>query len=498
MKRSVRTRRVVGLCALAATVTISSNMIRVPTAFAAKAKKKVATGATKSPKATKFTKSTLVWRPCDDPLFQCTELSVPIDPSAPKGATLSLSLVRRPLPAGVKKVGTLLTGSGIPGYSGVRSMKTEVRNKTIANAWARYDVIAFEHRGTGTSSPFVCPTRLTELGLDSFADVTDENSDSVYAKWKSMCVEKNQPLVAHMGVAASVGDIEAIRVALGEPQLSFEFWNHDATIGAAYASKYPSRVRANVMFDPYPMAAQDRFVFDQAQDAASDVERFLTTCQASPACPLSSGDGAKSRLDKLFMTLFKDPVAVSTNPDDGLVGTADVARFIVAMMGDEAQWNSVAAALVALENRDPAPMLNFDSYFTLTVAPLSPSGGPYWAIACADGLFPGSEIEAELLFEDIYVTSPTAAIGFAQGLTGCDSWPTTTRLTEADFRSNVPTLIMSYRGGLPDRWATNAAQLMSSSRVATYGDDAASDTCLERTVTTFLETLSLPGPGTAC
>jgi pimeloyl-ACP methyl ester carboxylesterase len=499
MFRIAGPKRLLGLLSLAVATTVATGIVSAPTA-SAKVKKPKTTKVKKGGAAPKTpAKSTLVWRSCDDPLFQCTEISVPVDPANPAGATLSLSLVKRPLASGIEKLGTLITGGGFPGASGVNSMKSDVRIKTIANPWAKYDVIAFEHRGTGTSSPMGCATKATELGFDAFATGTADTITQLLTKWRATCTDKNRDLIGHMGVADSVADLEALRVALAEPQLTFEFWNHDATIGAAYASKFPTNVRANVMFDPYPLASVDNYILDQAADTATAINRFLDTCQSAPACPLSTGAGAKARFDALLEKLVKTPVPAGKEPADGFIGALDAAAVVENSLNDETTWNNAAKILVALENNDPAPYLELDPGFSAGVWPVSTLGGPFWSIACLDGLYPGTETEATATLITIFRSSMAATILYAPYISECTEWPVrSNRMAESSFRSTVPTLVMSQRGDLPDKWATNASALVTGSVVATYGIGEASNTCIERTVTSFLEQLALPSANTAC
>ena len=120
----------------------------------------------------------------------------------------------------------------------------------------------------------------------------------------------------------------------------------------------------------------------------------------------------------------------------------------------------------------------------------SPSGGPYWAIACADGLFPSSEAGARSELLEMFNTSPIALFVYSQRFKACTTWPTQNRLPETSFRSRVPTMVLWYRGGQPYKWALRASLLTGASSVTEYGSGETSDNCLERTITVFLETLT--------
>src|SRR3954447_1524769 len=95
----------------------------------------------------------LAWAPCADGM-QCATAQVPLDYDQPSGQKISLALIR--LPATGKKLGTLFTNPGGPGNSGVAFVRDEARDVYSAGVRARFDVVGFDPRGVGASTPVQC------------------------------------------------------------------------------------------------------------------------------------------------------------------------------------------------------------------------------------------------------------------------------------------------------------------------------------------------------
>ncbi|GAA2220915.1 hypothetical protein GCM10010429_54960 [Micromonospora olivasterospora] len=100
------------------------------------------------------------WRPCaQDADAQCGTLSVPIDWDHPKGPRFDLALARRPAKEPAARVGTLVFGPGGPGDSGVSRVVNGI-SRFSPEIQRRFDIVSFDPRGVGASSPVRCSTDL--------------------------------------------------------------------------------------------------------------------------------------------------------------------------------------------------------------------------------------------------------------------------------------------------------------------------------------------------
>ena len=100
----------------------------------------------------------LHWSACPDvPDTECAGLDVPVDPGRPAGAKLTLRLARVLAAAPAHKKGVLLVIPGGPGAGVSETVGGETRTaQHIEELAQQYDVVTFDPRGIGESSPILC------------------------------------------------------------------------------------------------------------------------------------------------------------------------------------------------------------------------------------------------------------------------------------------------------------------------------------------------------
>ena len=102
------------------------------------------------------------WGPCPGGgPDECGTLAVPLDYADPDGETITLALRRSPATDPARRLGSILVNPGGPGGSGFglgASMQRALRNQggRSAEVAARYDLIGFDPRGVGASTPVRC------------------------------------------------------------------------------------------------------------------------------------------------------------------------------------------------------------------------------------------------------------------------------------------------------------------------------------------------------
>ena len=114
----------------------------------------------------------LQWTACGGGL-SCATVHAPIDYADPSRGSLELALVRRPARNPAQRIGSLLVNPGGPGASGVQRVR---RGFTVsAEVGARFDLIGFDPRGVGESTPITCGStvagfRALDLAPDNAAE----------------------------------------------------------------------------------------------------------------------------------------------------------------------------------------------------------------------------------------------------------------------------------------------------------------------------------------
>ena len=116
---------------------------------------------------------TIDWEDCGGG-FQCGTITVPLDYSKPDGKTIDVAVTRHPAEDPENRIGTLFMNPGGPGGSAIELARSYSRAGDIGD---RFDIVGFDPRGVGESSPLDCHSHLVDIydtdpSIDSEADRT--------------------------------------------------------------------------------------------------------------------------------------------------------------------------------------------------------------------------------------------------------------------------------------------------------------------------------------
>ncbi|MGA5821066.1 alpha/beta hydrolase [Kitasatospora sp. NPDC094028] len=231
----------------------------------------------------------LAWADCPstpgqsyDPAQQCATLAVPLDYRHPDGDRITLTVSRIATAKPGLRQGVLVIIPGGPGDSGLDRPGRAVKQLPQA-VKDRFDLIGFDPRGVGASTPVGC-------GLDS-ADLApvklrpwpapDGSIDANLAfahRFADTCARNGGPVLRSISTANEARDIDSIRRALGERRISAWGTSYGTYAGAVYATmfaRHTDRVLLDSNDDPDPakvargwLAAYDQGVEDRFPDFA--------------------------------------------------------------------------------------------------------------------------------------------------------------------------------------------------------------------------------------
>ena len=189
----------------------------------------------------------LDWQPCyEGSEALCANPEVPLDYDDPTGPTLTLDVLKVPAGDPANRIGSLFVNPGGPGGSAAEFaafFPYLVRPKVSQ----RFDIIGVDPRGVGPSAPMVCrnPDRYTPPR--AFPPLTKEQARSIIRsdRWfRTGCRENPGRIVGHMSTADTARDMDLIRQAVGDDQLTYYGVSYGSYLGATYAAMFPDRVRA--------------------------------------------------------------------------------------------------------------------------------------------------------------------------------------------------------------------------------------------------------------
>ncbi|HOB50037.1 MAG TPA: alpha/beta hydrolase [Mycobacterium sp.] len=282
----------------------------------------------------------LTWTRCGElpgEVRECSTLTVPLEYSDPDGPSIELALARIPARGPGERVGSILVDPGGPGISGVDEILTLPYQLSPA-VEARYDIVGWDRRAVGKSSPLWCRTP-DEMGdyaraLASAQWSTAADSPEV-ERWAAQarafsegCATRNPDLVGHIGTRDSARDMESIRVALGEPAMNYVGWSHGTKLAAFYIDQYPQNVGRMVLDSAIdPSLSIDEYNRGQSQGLEAQLMRFVDYCTAAGDCPLPADHAAAT--DALKTYLLSLPEA---SDDPGTATRADAMAALAEAM----------------------------------------------------------------------------------------------------------------------------------------------------------------------
>ncbi|MEU4333597.1 alpha/beta hydrolase [Micromonospora lupini] len=234
---------------------------------------------------------TIEWRPCaTDASAECGTLSLPVDWNRPRGERFDLALARRAADPATRE-GALVFGPGGPGDSGVDRV-VNGSSRFSADLRRRFDIVSFDPRGTGGSNPVLCARDLLARQPQLIAD--QAQFDATLAGnvlLRADCRARTGPLYDHVDTTSAARDLDAIRAALGERQLTFHGSSYGTLLGERYAELFPERVRAMVLEAAMDHSLGTRALLDtQAVTSEDAFDEFVAWCDRSTACVLHGQD----------------------------------------------------------------------------------------------------------------------------------------------------------------------------------------------------------------
>ena len=294
-------------------------------------------------------------------------VQTPVDYADPDGARFDLYLARYNALDQDRKIGSLLVNPGGPGFGGsdFAVFAGQIFDRPLLE---RFDIIGWDPRGTGESDPpidciddydpyftAIDATPETESERQALIDVAQD--------FARQCVGKNREILDFVGTNNSARDMNSIRIALGEEQISYFGFSYGSELGAAWATMFPETVRAAVLdgaADPEADALESSL--QQLRGFEISLATFLNRCSEDEDCVFHNDGASAEAFDALLIALEENPVPGEANRPpvnrDVAIGAS------VQAMYSESLWPSLERSLADAQEGDGGGLLAlFDSYF---------------------------------------------------------------------------------------------------------------------------------------
>jgi pimeloyl-ACP methyl ester carboxylesterase len=443
--------------------------------------------------------------------FECGVTQVPITYDEPDGATLDLYLVRAVMAGQVDRIGSLMVNPGGPGASGLDAA-IGLALTLPENVLQRFDVVGFDPRGVGLSTPVECiPDELKEeLIAAEPRPVSDEQLDEQIALAQEVadgCAEEYENALGTFNTVDTARDMDRLREALGDEQLTYLGYSYGTTLGSTYAELFPENVRALVL-DAAVDPDADRV--EKAEASAAGLEAgfdaFAQNCLGLIAgCPM--GEDPRGFLESLLAQAEQAPIPSSEEGETRSATPGVVHTAVLAGMYDPASWPQLSQSLAAAQAGDSRGLFSLaDSYSgRLDDGSYSNLFDALIAINCADTEQTIEEDEVRELAAQWHEKYPLFGAGSATGLYTCTVWDAErTPVPERDAEGAAPILVIGNSGDpvTPLPGAVDMAEDLESGVLLTWQGQGHTaypkNQCVNDAVHGYLIDLTPPLDGLTC
>lgn len=223
----------------------------------------------------------------------CYEVSVPEDwsnPDADDRVVLSVAVFRATDPAATAEDPIIYLEGG-PGGEVIAALPF-IEADHVDPYVATRDVILFDQRGVGTSTPNLACDEEAPQALDALdKGLTGDDLDDAYDAALRACHDRLEGdgvnLAAYNSVASS-HDIEAIRTTLGYERLNIWGISYGTRLAQTYMRLYSNSVRAAVIDSVEPVAADVNELIPTSSKRS--IEMLFDACAADAGCAAAYPD----------------------------------------------------------------------------------------------------------------------------------------------------------------------------------------------------------------
>ena len=470
--------------------------------------------------------------------YRCATVEVPLSYREPAGQPIELALGLLPAADQAHKLGTLFWNPGGPGGSG------RIPPAFSDTLHQRFDLVGFDPRGVGASTQLRYfagnEQGLRLLGWEFPITLAQERRVIELSRRASeLCAANGGGLLEHMTTANVARDLDLLRQAVGDSQLTYLGFSYGTHLGEVYANLFPEQVRAMTLdsvidpiewttgYSPADAFAPVSYRVGNFVGTEQALSTFLAACAADARCAFREpGLDLRRKYDTLLARLRRRPVEILIAGTPVTVTYQRVVDTTVMTLNDPPFSSLLADALQsvydATQRRAAAPMpvpgrVGRALLDGRTRPPLAavPEDEPYFgleslqAVLCTDSGNPANPFEwPRYARRADRQASPFGSWWVYRSLP-CATWPASDadRYTGPWDRPTAhPLLLVGNRLGDPatpyEDAQRTAEHVLADARLLTLDSFGhigfVQSTCVVRAVERYFIELRLPDPGTVC
>jgi len=451
------------------------------------------------------------WAPCGGTL-QCGTVAVPLNYADPGGTSIQIAVARQPALDPAQRIGSLVINPGGPGDSGIDDLSAELRVLT-PGLLDRFDIVSFDPRGVQRSSPVECSSpssgpsasATTPTQLPDPAPTTAAGAAALVAgerTYAAACQRLSGSILPYLSTENTARDLDRIRQALGDAQLTFIGHSYGTLLGATYAQLYPTHVRAMVLDGALdPAEDTDQMAVDQAKSFEANLDAFFTWCASNSTCPWRPVGDPTTALLTLIDRSRTTSIPVAGGPG---AGPGALYFALVAGLGASSDWPTLGRALAQAAAGNGSAVVAMSN--TYAAGGSSNAGDAERAIDCLDH----PVLPDPSAFPALAARAATQAPVFGPLLiwtwVGCSVWPVPASRTPAPTTAlGAPPILVTgtlHDPVTPYPWAVALAGELARGELVTWDGDSHVayyySPCIRAIDQAYLIDGTVPAAGTVC
>jgi pimeloyl-ACP methyl ester carboxylesterase len=445
-----------------------------------------------------LTPDPIKWDDCG--AVECATLDAPLDYDDPSGDQIELYVARTP--ASGDRIGALFVNPGGPGAGGAEyaELLPYVLPKDITE---HFDIVGIDPRGVGGSSPIDCGVDATELysvdaSIDSPAD--EKALLDISKEYVDDCGEKYADILPFLGTREVARDMDLVRAAMGDDQLSYLGFSYGTAIGQVYADLFPERVRSMVLDGVLELGPTGLELADeQAAGFETALDRFVEYCDGGHGCDI---EGHSLEAVEQVLAKAEEPGGIPAKDADRPAGPGEANLGISYALYSQSLWSQLDGALSSALDGDGTDLVALaDGYIGIGDFEV------YFAVNCIDFAWPTGDPDAFLAAAKATAAdSPHFGEALVNDYIRCADWPAPPKpLTPVTAPGTPPILVISttgdpatpYEGGVAvaDRLENGVLITNEGEGHTVVGNGKA---CIDDLVAAYLVDGDVPKDGTTC
>lgn len=424
---------------------------------------------------------------------ECGELVLKENSADANSQDISIAILRLPAISPIPAADPLFLIQGGPGGSSIE-MATQLHS-FFADIRKNRDLIFVDQRGTGKSNPLRCEQL---SAADLLLSETEQKEK--YLQLIKNCAEKYTNSAAFYTTVHGVQDLDAVRAALGYPQINLWGGSYGTRVALEYARRYPQQARAIILDGVAPVEIALPKYF--SRDAMAALTAVSDECMAQTDCASLFGDIVQ-KTERVLQRLIE-----LQTKGESLVVNYEHPRHQQPDTLHLTPRTFSSLVFMSLYSRDltvllPRAISNAEKQdYRLLAALASLSGEQTQQMNIAEGMRYSVMCNEDwplLNADDIAHSTPFLGLHFVQDVQPiCAFWPKA-ELPQDYWQpivSDVPALLLSGKHDpvTPERWAQSvAAHLSHATLLSAAGGNHSISTegCVPQLIAQFIERASM-------